>query len=243
MKILIVLPAYNEEIVVAKNTLAVLAFCQKNLSDDFSIVIADNRSSDRTPEISRELATREPNKIFYERFEEKGKGLAWRQTFLKYEADIYIVMDIDLAVELTAVIDLIAAIKAGADLAVGSRYLKESKIERTYLRDLTSLVYRSLAKAFLRSRLSDFQCGFKGINRRLRDEVLPQTQDNLFFLDTEISILSEKLGYRVQEVPVNWSEFRDLKRKSTVKVAKTVFEYFYKLWQLKKRLGLKKIKN
>ncbi len=236
MKILIVLPVYNEQLIIEKSALKVLAFCQRDLSGyDCKIVIADNNSNDNTGIIGRELAQKYPA-VDYFFTKQQGKGVAWRTAFQNYEADIYIVMDADLAVDLPAVNLLVEGIKGGADLALGSRYLKGSVVARPFFRDLTSVAYRSLVRLILGTKITDFQCGFKAINNQVKNNVLSKTKDNGFFLDTEITILSEKWGYKIKEVPVNWSEYRNLNRKSTVKVFKTMAEYLIKIWGLKRRV-------
>lgn len=239
--ILIVLPVYNEELVLAKNTKQVLNFCRENFTaDGFRIVIADNNSTDQTAAIGRRLAE-ELKEVNYFFIGKKGKGAAWRAVFSKYEADIYIVMDVDLAVGLEATKLLVKNILAGNDLVIGSRCLKDSAVSRSFFRDLASAVYRFLARLILKTKISDFQCGFKALNNKVKKNILPLTTDNGFFLDTEIIILAEKQGYQVKEVPVNWSEFRDLERKSTVNVFETTVEYLVKVWRLRQRV--KKLKN
>jgi len=243
-KILIVLPVYNEQLVIEKNALLVRRFCRDRLADyDCRIIIADNNSSDNTAAIARRLGD-QCREIGYSYTPQKGKGNAWRGVFLREEADIYIVMDADLAVALEDTLKLVQAMESGADLAVGSRYLAGSKISRPFLRQLTSVAYRGLVRIITRSKISDFQCGFKALNKRIRDRILPLTRDNLFFLDTEITLFCEQLGYQVKEVPVDWSEYRNPKRKSTVKVAKTVIEYLIKIYLLKGRINsIKNSKN
>ena len=218
MKILIALPVYNEELVLEKNTNLVLNWCQNNITpNEFQIIIADNNSHDSTKEIGEKLATELlPVEYFFTPI--SGKGNAWREAFLKYNADIYIVMDVDLAVEIDDTKLLIQAINGGADMTIGSRFLDKSKVERSAWRELSSRTYRLLAQTILNTKTTDFQCGFKAINQKIKETVLPLTKDNGFFLDTELIILSEKLGYKLAEVPVNWSEFRNEKRKSTVNV-------------------------
>ena len=55
-KILIVIPVYNEEVIVNQNLMTLLDFCEKNLQNyDWRIVIADNNSTDSTAEIARRL--------------------------------------------------------------------------------------------------------------------------------------------------------------------------------------------
>lgn len=233
--ILITLPVYNEELVLKKNVEKVLNFCLANFKDDFKIVIADNNSSDKTLIIGKESAAAH-KEIDYFFTPLSGKGIAWRQVFLKYQADVYIVMDVDLAVDLTAILVLVEKISQGYDLVVGSRFLSGARVERSRLRDITSQAYRQLVQIIFKTKITDFQCGFKALNNKIKNNVLSLTQDNGFFLDTEITILSEKLGYKVVDIPVDWSEYRNQDRKSTVKIIRTILDYFYKLYLLKQKI-------
>jgi glycosyltransferase AglD len=240
MKILIVLPVYNEEKVLIKNTAEVLRFCQKNFPDDeYSIIIADNKSTDKTAEMAQDLVKQLPA-VQYLYLPEKGKGIAWRTAFMQNEADIYIVMDVDLAVDLEATILLVNEIKNGNDLIVGSRYLKDSETKRSFFREFVSKVYKFLVRKYLNTKISDFQCGFKAMNNKIKDNILVKTKDEGFFLDTELTLMAEKAGYKIKEIPVDWSAYRDLDRKSTVNVFETTIDYLCKVRQLKKEL--KKIK-
>jgi len=241
MKILIVLPVYNEEKVLIKNTAEVLRFCQKNFPDDeYSIIIADNQSTDKTAEMAKDLVQQLPAVKYLEIPEKRVKGLAWRTAFMQNQADIYIVMDVDLAVDLEATKVLVNEIKKGNDLVIGSRYLNESITKRSFFRDFISRVYKFLVRKYLNTQISDFQCGFKALNNKIKDNILAKTKDNGFFLDTELTLIAEKRGYKIKEIPVDWSAYRDLDRKSTVNVFETTIDYLRKVRQLKKEL--KKIK-
>lgn len=236
MKILIALPVYNEELVLEKNAKQVLNFCRQNfISDEFKIVISDNNSNDRTAEIGRRLATEYPE-IDYLFIERKGKGLAIKSAWQKFDADVYCFMDADLATDLRALPALIEVVDAGNNIAYGSRFHPLSKVERPFFRRFTSAVYRLLVKLFLSSKINDAPCGFKAISRRVRDELLPDIQDESWFFDSELLIAAACLGYQIKEIPINWSEFRDLKRKSTVNIFKTTIEYLRRMFKLKKRL-------
>jgi glycosyltransferase involved in cell wall biosynthesis len=233
MKLLIAIPVYNEELILKKSITALFNFCQKELADfETKIIIADNNSSDNTKAISQELTVEFPS-VSYLYTDQKGKGIAWRLAFQSEAADIYVVMDADLAVNIDDTLKLVAAIESGFDLAIGSRYLPGSSVKRPWLRDLASVTYRALVRFVIGTKITDFQCGFKAINKKTRDLILPLTKDNLFFLDTEIIVLCELLGYSIKEVPVDWSEYRNPGRKSTVNVGKTAIEYLFKIQKLK----------
>lgn len=236
MRILIVLPIYNEELVLEKNTRKVLDFCRENLGgDEFKIVLADNKSDDRTGEIGKWLAEEE-NEVDYFFIPQKGKGIAIRNVWQKYDSDSYVFMDADLATDLSALPALVEAIKSGNDLAIGCRGHKDSKVKRSFLRGLVSFGYRLVLKIFLKLKIIDIACGFKAVSRRIRDEVVPQIKDEKWFFDHEMVILAEKQRYKIKEVPVVWEEFRDEGRHSKLNVMKDSWEYFKNILKMRGRI-------
>jgi hypothetical protein len=108
----------------------------------------------------------------------------------------------------------------GFDLAAGSRLLKPCLTTRGFKRELISRCYNRLVKAVFRTRFSDAQCGFKAITRPAAQALLPLAEDNGWFLDTELLVLAEKLGYRIFDLPVQWNDDPD----SRVRIARTAWE-------------------
>ncbi|HNW09118.1 MAG TPA: glycosyltransferase [bacterium] len=229
MKLLIVLPIYNEQAILAANARAVYDYCRQNFSD-FKIVIADNGSTDNSGTIGRNLAGRFPG-IEYVFFKEKGKGNAWRQVFLATKADIYIFMDIDLSVTPKQVDRLVASILAGNNLALGSRFVTGAIVKRSVKRRLISWLYRLVAGLVLNLRVKDLQCGFKALDNQAK-ELLNFTKDDGFFLDTELIFWARKQGLKIEEIPVIWQENQSTPRKSKVKVVKTSCQYLKKIISL-----------
>ena len=227
------MPVYNEELVIEDNIKKIAKYFKNNFSN-WQIAIADNASSDKTGQISKRLESEVKNlKYFFIR--ERGRGGALKKTFLQFDADFYIYMDIDLAVDLNCVAGLIEAANNGYDMAIGSRFLKESRVQRSLKREISSRIYKTLARLILKTNISDFQCGFKLISKKVRDQVLPLCIDTGFFWDTEIICLTEAMGYKTKEIPVDWSDYRNEKRKSTVNVLATAIDYLKKIRELRNR--------
>lgn len=236
MKILIVIPARNEERVIKTSLRKLTDFCRNNLNDDWQIVVSDNNSSDRTGGLVKE-AIKEEGRIVHYPLTKKGKGLAVISAWQKFSADIYCFMDADLATDLEALPKIINAIKEeGYGLAVGSRFAKGSLVKRSLLRKVFSLGYRLIIKLFLGLSIKDAPCGFKAISQEVKDKVLPQIKDDQFFFDTELLVLAEKEGYKIKEIPVIWQEIKPAGRTSQVKVMSLAKEYFKQILKLKKRL-------
>src|SRR3989344_1138896 len=235
MKILIVIPTYNEEKILKDNILKLFDYCQKNLTDDWKIVIADNKSSDKTPVIGKSLAS-QFSKINYLYVNRQGKGVAIKTAWQKYEVDIYCFMDADLAADLSALLPLIQGIKVGNDVIAGSRFHPQSQVKRSILRLIFSHGYRLALRILLGLKLSDAPCGFKAINNKVKESVLNQVQDESWFFDSELVILAEKKRYKLKEIPVNWHDPRGKGDRSKVKVLALSLAYLKEIIKLKKRL-------
>jgi glycosyltransferase involved in cell wall biosynthesis len=234
-KLLLVLPTYNEELVIAGNIQQTIDFLQRGMADyDWKILIADNGSTDKTINAVKKI-TSQNQRVDVFHLTEKGRGRALKKAWTEYQADIYGYMDADLATDLKYVKQLVGLISSGAaDVAIGSRTLKESQTERSLGREITSRVFNFLLKNVLDLRLHDAQCGFKFINQRVAKEIIPTVQDNVWFFDTELLYRAQQAGYIVEEVPVTWIEKRDKRRKSTVNVFSTTIDYLRQIWRLRR---------
>ncbi len=234
MKISIAIPAYNEESILAENVKKIYDFSKSSLSGDWKIIIADNNSSDRTGEIGRSLE-RDFENIKYLHIPQKGKGRAIRSAWENDNADIYVFMDADLATDISALPQLISTVGTeNYDLAIGSRFHKNSKVKRSILRKFISRAYRFLLRLLLKSKIKDAPCGFKAANKKTVETILPKVKNNEWFFDTEMLILAEKQNYLIKEIPVIWTEHKKIGRKSRVNFIKVSLGYLREIWRLKK---------
>ncbi len=216
----IVIPVFNEEKVLTKNIRLLEDYCKKNLKKyKWKIILADNGSTDRTPEIGKTLQKK--LKVNYTRISKKGRGGALYSQWSKSTADILSYMDVDLSSNLKYFPKLVEAIIEGSDIAIGSRLVKGSKVEgRPLIREIMSRSYNMLILALFRIKFHDAQCGFKAISGDSTKELLPLIKNRNWFFDTELLIVGEKSGKKIKEIPIYWHD----DPRSTVKIAKTVFE-------------------
>lgn len=226
----VVIPVYNEERDLPKNIPILHAFLSSPaFPHEWRIVIADNASTDRTPEASRAL-TQELSSVAYKRIPQKGRGRALKAAWGESTADIVSYMDVDLSTDLRHFPALIQAItERGCDIATGSRLARGARIRRSLQREVLSRGYVLLIRGMFLTSLSDAQCGFKALRREAAQKLLPRIKDNNWFFDTELLILAEKMGLRVGEVPVRWTEDPDTR----VQIGKTVAEDLRGLWRLR----------
>lgn len=235
MKILMVIPAYNEELVIEKSLrLAIGAFDGLLSGHDWAVLVADNGSSDRTREIVRGVAGECP-RVGLLRISRKGKGLAIREAWNSGDADVYAFMDADLATDLRDVPALIEG-AARSGIAVGSRTHGRSVVVRSLPRRIVSLGYRLAARAFVPVSVRDLQCGFKAVRRDAVHALLPLLTHDGFFFDTELLAHAERNGFVVSEIPIRWEEGRDARRKTSVKIFATAWDNFRHLWILRRKL-------
>lgn len=217
----VVIPVYNEVKVLEKSSLTTLALFDQNPQYDWRLVIADNGSNDGTSELARELEARDPRMKALV-LTVKGRGLALREAWLSSDADIVSYMDVDLSTDIAHLPELIAMVaERGCDVAIGTRLAKGSKTDRQLKREITSRGYVALIRlTFPRLRISDAQCGFKALNRRAVEAVVPRIENRMWFFDTELLILAHKAKLKICELPVRWVEDKDTK----VKIVSTALE-------------------
>src|SRR5215208_4969361 len=205
----VVVPVYNEEDALPKSISELCTYLTSYFPYRWSVLIADNASTDATLAVAKALAARHPN-VTVLHLKEKGRGRALKAAWLASEADIVAYMDVDLSTNLWSFLPLVAPLATGhSDLAIGSRLLKGATVTRQWKRELISRCYNLLIKAMFRNRFSDAQCGFKAVKRSAAQKLLPQVEDGEWFFDTELLLLAEERGYRISEVPVDWIEDLD----------------------------------
>jgi len=227
-----VIPVHNDEKRLAANIETLHAFLEESLSRyDWCIIIADNASTDATPEIGRRFAG-SLSRTVYHRLEKKGRGRALRETWMHSNADFVSYMDVDLSTNLKAVPEMMELFERGWQVILGSRLIAGANITRCRHREIISRGWNFLVGAVFNTRFSDAQCGFKGLSREAKETLVPQTRDTKWFFDTELLVLAEKQGFTMHEIAVEWIE--DVG--STVQLARTIFDDLAAMTRLKSEL-------
>lgn len=236
-RVLIAIPAYNEETVITKTVVTLRSFADQSLPEyETILVVADNGSTDGTARVATGLAANLSG-VRYLRTEERGKGNAIAAAWRSAEADIYAFMDADLSTDLAALPALISAVRDGADLAMGSRYHAASSVKRSRFRRAISRAYRAVARVALGTRLADLPCGFKAVSAVVARDLMPSVGNRTWFFDSELAVRAERMGYRVAEIPVSWTENDGDERRSKASVPRVMAEYLREMIRLRLELG------
>lgn len=217
----VVIPVYNEVTVLEDSVRKTLALLDTQPQYDWRVVIADNGSTDGTGALAERLQAEDP-RVKALLLTIKGRGLALREAWLGSDADVVSYMDVDLSTDLEALPKLIGMVaEGGCDVAIGTRLAKGSQTHRQIKREITSRGYVFLIRAtFPRLKITDAQCGFKALNRKAVQAVVPKIENRMWFFDTEMLILAQRAGLKICELPVRWVEDPDTK----VHILKTAME-------------------
>ena len=194
----VVIPVLNEERALPDSIAKLHGFMSREMVGyDWRIVIADNGSTDSTPDVIEGL-TREFCRAAGERLEQRGRGRALRHAWSRSGADLVSYME---SIE-------------GYDLAIASRLRPGAVVvDRPLKREVISRCYSLLFRSMFFTSFADAQCGFKVVSRRVVEEVLPLVEDLGWFFDSELLILADKNGYRIKECPVTWTDDPDTRVK------------------------------
>jgi dolichyl-phosphate beta-glucosyltransferase len=201
----IVIPAYNEGQRLGATLEKVLAYVRQE-GWDAEVVVVNDGSRDSTAEIVREFAQKNPILRLIENPGNRGKGYSVRNGILNSIGDIVVFSDADLSSPIEEMPKLLGALSAGADIAIGSRWLRaELQTQRQSLhRQLFGRVFNLLLRITLGLQFKDTQCGFKAFTRRAAQKILPLQRIERWGFDPEILFLARQFGFRVVEVPVRW---------------------------------------
>jgi putative flippase GtrA len=205
----LVIPVHDEERGLERAVRTTRAFLDAQLPYPARLTIADNASTDGTWAIACRLAD-ELDGVRALHLDAKGRGRALRAAWGGSDAVVLAYMDVDLSTDLSALPPLVAPLVSGhAHLAIGTRLARTARVVRGPRRELISRCYNVLLRGTLGARFSDAQCGFKAIRGDAARQLLPLVADTQWFFDTELLVLAEKAGLRIDEVPVDWVDDPD----------------------------------
>jgi dolichyl-phosphate beta-glucosyltransferase len=135
------------------------------------------------------------------RLPHRGKGAAVRSGVQAAGGDPIVFLDADLTIPVE-IIDLFnGALETGADIAVASRYVPGSVIDRPWWRRVMGDVYRLIVHALLPTNIRDTQCGGKMYTAEAAKDLFRRQRLDGFAFDAEVLYLARRAGYQVREVP------------------------------------------
>ena len=201
-----VVPAYNEAQRIGDTLEKALAYCEQR-GWTAEILVVNDGSTDATAEIVRRMASSHPMLALLENPGNRGKGYSIRNGMLRARGEVLLFSDADFSSPIEEAEKLFGAIAAGADIAIGSRWLRTEL--QTRKQPLHRQIYGRLFNLALRLGLGlnfkDTQCGFKAFTRRAAHIVFPLQNVERWGFDPELLYLARRFDLKIEEVPVAWA--------------------------------------
>lgn len=205
-----VIPAYNEERRLPA-TLAAIAELADSTLGKCEVIVVNDGSTDSTVEVAR--AFRAPLcRLRVLSLPHRGKGFAIRRGASLAHGEIIVLCDADLHDSVSEVVSLEAALRHGADIAIGSRWINHLDCLRSQplYRRISSRLFNLVARRLIPLPFKDTQCGLKALTRRAARSVFPLLSLDGWSYDIEMIHVALTLGLRVKEVDLRLvHEYRD----------------------------------
>jgi glycosyltransferase involved in cell wall biosynthesis len=201
----IVIPAYNESARI-EATLASVLECVETRHWDAEILVVDDGSTDNTAAIVQKWMARNPHLHLVKNPGNRGKGYSVRNGLLQAAGNIVMFTDADLSAPIEEAELLIEAIDAGADVAIGSRWLDKQKqtVYQPLYRRFFGRCFNWVTRKVIGLPFKDTQCGFKAFRRDTAQTIFRLQTIERWGFDPEILFIARKLKYTIVEVPVTW---------------------------------------
>ncbi len=206
----LILPAYDE----ARRLPASLARCAEYFQSRglaAEIIVADDGSRDDTAAaIARTVAFLPLGSpaVRHLALPHRGKGGAVRAGVRAAVGDPIVFLDADLTIPIELLEPFLAALSAGADIAVASRYVPGSIVHRPWWRRIIGNVYRLAVRVIVPSGVTDTQCGGKAYTAAAARDLFGRQRLDGFAFDAEVLFLARRAGHRITEVPFSLRQQR-----------------------------------
>lgn len=206
MRVLTVIPTYNE-----KENLPVVVERLRKAAPEVDILVVDDNSPDGTGQIADDMATKDPQIHVLHRTVKDGLGGAYLAGFdwgLAEGYEILIEMDADCSHQPEQLPSLVRAVEAGADLAIGSRYVPGGKTKNWPIhRQILSRGANLYTRTILGTKVKDITAGFRAYRRdALRRLNLDGIDSKGYVFQVDLAWRSEQAGLKIVEVPITFVE-------------------------------------
>jgi len=205
-KVSVIVPAYNEERRLGSTLASIAEYFEAN-GDEYEVLVVDDGSLDGTPRLVKEFENQFPRIHLLTYPRNRGKGYAVRFGMRNARGEFLLFDDADGASPIAEIERLLAAIAAGADIAIGSRALhsEDTGVKAVWYRLVLGRIFSGLVRLIVLPGIADTQCGFKLFRRECADYLFRRQRSEGFSFDVEVLFLARKKGYRIAEVPINWT--------------------------------------
>lgn len=227
-------PMWNEEAYVERAVGAAVATCRELVAAgsvlDYEVIIVDDASTDRTPEIADGLAAADPHVRVVHHPVNRKLGGSIKSGFAAATGDVVLYTDADLPFEMRELVRALRVLQT-YEVDVVSAY----RLDRTGegpRRAIYSFVYNGLIRAVFGTRVRDINFAFKLVSRRVLDHVVLRSEGS--FIDAELTIRAQRGGFEILQIGVDYfPRTRGVSTLSSVGVIRTMLG---EMWRLRREL-------
>ncbi|MBI2011110.1 MAG: glycosyltransferase family 2 protein [Candidatus Colwellbacteria bacterium] len=200
----VIIPARNE----AQRLPLTLIDIDRHLSEagfPYEIIVADNNSTDSTPEIVERFSQLIPN-LKLLRVEAVGKGGTVKAAMLEAQGEYRLFTDADNSTSIDQFLKMQVYLKQGYDVVIGSRVIKGAKMAPP--QGILKRVMGKMGNLFIQLMVLpgfwDTQCGFKVFSEAAVKKIFPIQRISGWGFDIELLALAKRFSFRIKEIPVIW---------------------------------------
>jgi len=228
----VVLPTYNERDNIGPLIQALLS----QVREPVEVWVVDDNSPDRTWQVVQALAEEDPRVHLLRRVGERGLTSAIAAGIAASRGDVVVWMDCDFSMPPEAVPHLVAALE-GADVAVGSRYVRGGRdVGHSWMARAFSRAINLFASLLLGWGVRDYTSGFIAARREVLERIPLRGDYGEYCID--LLYRAQRAGYRVVEIPYTCTE----RASGESKTGANALDYLRRGWKyvwtvLRLRLG------
>ena len=204
----IIIPAHNEATRILPYLLNIISYMQGR-GQPYEVLVVDDGSTDATASIVESMAATVHEIRLLRTPLCQGKGAAVRRGMKSAVGQLQLFTDADGATPIQELARLDEAVANGADVAIGSRSLASRSpdyaVQTRWYRTILSNLFNSLTQQRGLSGITDTQCGFKLFRQAVAADLFGASSIDGYGFDIELLYLAQQRGYRIAEIPVNWS--------------------------------------
>lgn len=232
----LIIPAYNEALRLPPTLARVLEYLAAQPYTT-ELIIVDDGSSDGTGEVAEAAICEFPLHRVLRNEPNRGKALSVKRGLLEGRGEYLLFSDADLSTPIEETEKILAALDAGADVAIASRQLPGSvlTVHQPWYREFAGRLFGWINQFVLLPGIPDSQCGFKAFRREAAHEILAHQKLSGWAFDAELMFIARKLGLKIAQVPVTWTNDPNSKVKMLQDGAKMVMDLF-RIRRLHRRL-------
>ena len=200
MGVSVILPTYNESENIATLSRDLLAVLSSHgvVSE---IIIVDDNSPDGTGAIADQLSKRDRRVRVVHRPAKLGLATAIKEGSLVASHEVIVTMDSDFSHPPSVVPELVSALEY-VDIAVGSRYIEQGRMEGPIHKVILSKMMTSFAGWLLGLSVKDCTGGFHALEKRLFQELDVKSKGGEY--DLELLYKAKERGYTMREIPFTY---------------------------------------